>query len=108
NISIEGTSKGTSTDFDGDYEIEAEEGQVLKFSFVGFSDQNVTVEDEKEINVIMQEGSSLDEVVVVGYGTLEKREVTSAVSSVKESDFNQGAVRSPMDLIQGKVAGLNI
>lgn len=108
NITVKGTTKGTATDFDGNFEIEIEAGQTLVFSSIGFEDQTMVIDSAGEITVTMQEGSTLDEVVVVGYGTLEKREVTSAISSVKESSFNQGAIRSPMDLIQGKVAGLNI
>src|SRR5690606_14668496 len=71
--------------------------------------RQVTYTGQQFLNISMSpDNISMQEVVVVGYGTQERREVTSAVASVKEEDFNQGGARSPLDLIQGKVAGLNI
>lgn len=110
NIVEKGTDNGTETDFDGNYSLTvSSEEAVLVFSFVGMKTLEKPVESNSILDAVLeQDDQTLDEVVVVGYGTLEKKEITSAVSSVKESDFNQGAIRSPMDLIQGKVAGLNI
>ncbi|WP_268224904.1 SusC/RagA family TonB-linked outer membrane protein [Sinomicrobium oceani] len=110
NILVKGTTNGTQTDFDGQYTLtNVPEDATLLITYVGYKDMNVRLDGRTSINVTLEEDTqSLDEVIVVGYGTLKKKEVTSAVASVKAKDFNQGGVRSPMDLIQGKVAGLNI
>ncbi|MBC9795446.1 SusC/RagA family TonB-linked outer membrane protein [Sinomicrobium weinanense] len=110
NIVVKGTNNGAQTDFDGNYTLSGvAEDAVLVFSYIGFKNQEIPVNGQSTIDVTLQEDTqALDEVVVVGYGTLKKKEITSAVASVKAKDFNQGGARSPMDLVQGKVAGLNI
>lgn len=109
NVVEKGTNNGTVTDVEGDYQINVSEGATLVFSFVGYAGQEVTVGNQNTIDVaLMADVTSLDEVVVVGYGTQEKKEITSAVTSVKEADFNRGTVNNPIQLLQGKVAGLNI
>lgn len=105
------SSVGTTTDFDGYFELRLpEDANEIIVSYVGFESQNVIVgEDDDEIQVVLYSGDLvLDEVVVVGYGTQRRREVTSAITKVGTEKFNQGGVRSPLDLIQGKVAGLTI
>lgn len=110
NVVVKGTTNGTQTDFDGNYQLSnVPDGATLVFSYVSFATQEVQFNGQSTINVTLEEDTqSLEEVVVVGYGTQKKKEVTTAVSSVKAEDFIQGGARSPMDLIQGKVAGLNI
>ena len=109
NVVEKGTSNGTVSDVEGNYTINVAEGATLVFSFVGYSGQEVTVGNQNSIDVALTaDVTSLDEVVVVGYGTQEKKEITSAVTSVKEADFNRGTVNDPIQLLQGKVAGLNI
>ncbi|RAV28147.1 SusC/RagA family TonB-linked outer membrane protein [Sinomicrobium soli] len=110
NIVVKGTTQGTQTDFDGNYTLTGvDEDAVLVFSYIGYKNMEVAVDGRTTVNATLEEDAqALDEVVVVGYGTLKRKEVTSAVSSVKAEDFNQGGARSPMDLVQGKVAGLNI
>src|SRR5690606_12886711 len=110
NVVVKGTTNGTQTDFDGNYQLSnVPDGATLVFSYVSFATQDVQFNGQSTINVTLEEDTqSLEEVVVVGYGTQKKKEVTTAVSSVKAEDFIQGGARSPMDLIQGKVAGLNI
>ncbi|MDX1364639.1 MAG: TonB-dependent receptor [Arenibacter latericius] len=110
NILVKGSSLGTQTDFDGNYSLSnVSSSATLVFSYIGFKSQEVAINGRGIINITMEEDAqALEEVVVVGYGTLTRKEVTSAISSVKAEDFNQGGSRSPMDLIQGKVAGLNI
>ena len=109
-IVVKGTSIGTITDIDGNFRLTApSEQSILVVSSVGYATQEVMVDGRTTINVELKEDvTALEEVVVVGYGTQKKKEVTSAVASVKEEEFNSGGVRSPLDLIQGKVAGLNI
>jgi TonB-linked SusC/RagA family outer membrane protein len=109
NIIEKGTSNGTVTDVDGNYSINVSDGATLVFTFVGFTSQEIAVGTQTTISVAMSaDVQSLTEVVVVGYGTQEKKEITSSVASVKAEDFNKGTVNNPMQLLQGKVAGLNI
>lgn len=107
-VIVEGTSRGTSTDFDGRYQIQAENNQVLIFSYIGLETQSFVV-NSTSLNVILTESvSSLDEVVLIGYGTVLKKDLTGAVDLVTSKDFKKGSVVSAQQLIQGKVAGVSI
>ncbi len=108
-IVISGTDKGASTDFDGNFSIAANEGDQLVISYLGFETQEITVGDETTINIELVEGQSqLDEVVIVGYGTQAKKEVTGAVAVIgAESIEKLNPVRIEQAL-QGQVAGVNI
>ena len=99
---------GTVTDISGVYTISANTGDVLLFSYTGFSSKEMTVGAESTINITMAAGSNLDEVVVVGYGSQSQKEITSSVVEVGEEEFNQGVISDPAQLLQGKVAGLTI
>jgi len=83
NILIQGTTTGTVTDFDGVYSIDANTGDVLVFSYTGYSEQSVTVDAQTVMDLVMSAGSLLDEVVVVGYGSQKKATVTGAVAQLK-------------------------
>ncbi len=108
NVIIEGTDAGTYTDFDGKYELEVEEGDVLRYSAIGFQDQTITVADENVIDIVLVSGDLLDEVVVVGYGTQKKSEVTGAISQIKGSDI-QGKITSSFESqLAGRAAGVDI
>ena len=101
-------SQGTITDIDGKYELAVPaSAKSLSFSYVGYTTQVIDITSEV-INVKLVPGEQLDEVVVIGYGSQSAKEVTSAVTSVKAEDFNKGNVTDPVQLIQGKVAGLSI
>ncbi len=110
NIIIQGTVTGAVSDVDGNYTINVPgPDAVLVFSSIGYATQSVTVGDQTTINVmLLADVTSLDEIVVIGYGTQKKKELTSAVSNVKSDEFVQGNVNNPAQLIQGKVAGLSI
>jgi len=109
NILIKGTTTGTVTDFEGNYSLEAGEAETLVISSVGYLSQEIAVGNKSVIDIRLDEDiQALDEIVVTGYGTQEKKEISSSITSVKEEDFNTGMVNSPAQLIQGKVAGLNI
>lgn len=109
NVVEKGTNNGTVTDVEGNYSLNVGENSTLVYSFVGYTGQEVAVGGQSTINIgLMADVTSLDEVVVIGYGTQEKKEITSSVSSVKSEDFNRGTVNDPVQLLQGKVAGLNI
>ena len=110
NIVLQGTVQGTMTDANGNYSISVPGPEaVLVFSFISYTTQTVTVGNQATIDVVLAPAAtSLTEVVVVGYGTQRKREVTSSIASVKSDEFNKGNVNSPVQLIQGKVSGLSI
>src|SRR5690606_30987363 len=98
----------TRTDGEGKFEITADVGDGLEDRFIGFAMREVSVKGTTVQSSLAPDEETLDEVVVVGYGTQRRKEITSAIASGKEEDFNRGGVRNPMELVQGKVAGLNI
>lgn len=106
-VQIKGTQKGAISDLDGNYTIQTEATSILVFSFVGYETQEVPVEGRTSINVVLKTSSeTLEEVVVIGYGTVKKTDLTGAVSSLASKDFNRGNISSPQSLISGKVAGV--
>jgi len=109
-IVVKGTSHGTETDFNGLYSINnVKSGDVLVFSFIGFNSLEFTVTSDTDINVELEESAeSLDEIVVIGYGSVKKEDLTGSVDVISSKDFNQGAVISPEQLLQGKTAGVRI
>jgi TonB-linked SusC/RagA family outer membrane protein len=109
NVQVKGTTGGTITDMDGKYSVQVSGNQVLSFSYVGYQTQEIAVENRRTIDVVLvEDAQSLDEVVVVGYGSTVKRDLTTAVTSVRNKDFLQGAVNDPMQMVDGKVAGLTV
>ncbi len=109
-IQEKGTNNGAQTDFDGNYSIVLEsENPVLVFSFVGMQTEEQNVDGQSTIDLQMETSQeTLDEVVLVGYGTQNRRSVTTSITKVSEDDFNQGVVTNALSLIQGKVPGLSI
>lgn len=107
-VVVAGTSTGVVADFDGNYSISANSGDVLVFSFVGYSAQEVTVGNQTTIDIVLIASNELEEVLVTGYGSQQQKEITSAVVSVGEESFNKGAINDASQLLQGKVAGLTI
>ncbi|MDR6560534.1 MULTISPECIES: TonB-dependent receptor [unclassified Arcicella] len=109
-VLVKNTNRGTSTDTKGQYKIAVPDGNnTLIFSFVGYQKQEVVVNGRSVINVSMLvENQSLDEVVVVGYGTQSRKNLTSAITTIKPEDMNRGAISDVGQLLQGKVPGLNI
>ncbi|EON75425.1 SusC, outer membrane protein involved in starch binding [Lunatimonas lonarensis] len=110
NVLIKGSSTGTTTDIDGTYSIEVPSSEAtLLFSFIGFQPQEVVVGNRSIVDVSLQGAlKQLDEVVVVGYGTQRKADITGSVGSVTREDFNVGQVTNAEQLITGKVAGVQI
>jgi len=108
NVVIKGTNVGVSSDFDGNYQINANNGQILVFSYVGYETLELTVSGTNQDVVLTESSSELDEVVVIGYGTVRKKDLTGTVDLVTEKDFAKGSVVSPQQLIRGKVAGVSI
>ena len=108
NVVEKGTTNGNITDVDGKYSIDVQNGKTLVFSFIGFTPQEVKV-TQRVINVVMSEDTqTLDEVVVVGYGSMQRKDVTSSITTVKSEDLNIGVYSNPAQLLQGKVPGLTI
>ena len=108
-VAVKGTSSGTITDIDGKWELEAEEGTVLVFSYTGFKAQELTVGPETTYNISLQaDVALLDEVVVVGYGTQKKSHLTGSISKVKNEKLDQIAVSRVDDALIGQVSGVNI
>lgn len=109
NILVTGTSTGTITDFDGTYSLNLPDGATsLEFSYTGYTSQTVEINGRSVIDVQMSAGELLEEVVVVGYGSVKKSDLTGAVTAVSEEDFNKGVIVSPEELIQGRAAGVQI
>lgn len=110
NVSLVGQTGGTITDIDGNYSINVSVGAQLKFSYIGYKDQVITVSAQQVINVKMQEDSEvLDEVVVVGYGTQKKETLTGAVTVVSDKMLkSKGTMSSPLQGLQGQVPGVMI
>jgi len=109
-VLIKGTTRGMATDIDGKFTIEVQPGdQILVISFVGYNTQEVEIGNQNDIIINLEEDiQSLEEAVVIGYGSQDKKEITSAVVGVKPEDFNKGNIANPAQLLQGKVAGLSI
>ncbi|NVO21258.1 MAG: TonB-dependent receptor [Bacteroidetes bacterium] len=109
NVVIKGTTTGTSTGGDGSFSISAGSDKVLVFSFLGYTKQEIEIKGRSVIDVVLQESSrNLDEVVVVGYGTQRKSDLTGAVSSVKADDMERMPSATTDQALQGRAAGVTI
>jgi TonB-linked SusC/RagA family outer membrane protein len=109
-VVVAGTTVGVMTDVKGNYSLNVSgESAVLKFTSIGYTSKEVRVGTNATINVnMLPDAKQLKDVVVIGYGTSSKKDVTGAITSVKAEDFNAGVLTTPAELLQGKVAGLNI
>lgn len=108
NVLEAGTTNGCITDVDGKYSLNVEKGKTLVFSFIGYTKQEVKI-TQNVVDVTMSEDTELlDEVVVIGYGSISRKDVTSSITTVKSKDLNVGAYTEPGQLLQGKVPGLVI
>lgn len=108
-VTVAGSRTGEATDIDGHYTIMADAKATLKFSYIGYESLEEPVNGRSTIDVVMKENSALlNEVVVIGYGTMDKKELTSAISHVSEKDFLTVSTLDPSMMIQGKVPGVSI
>jgi len=108
-VMVKGTTTGALTDLDGKYSLKVNSGNILVFSFIGYDTQEVTVTNQREVNVKLQQSSTtLEQVVVIGYGQVKKSDATGSISVTSSKDFNKGAITSPQDLLVGKSAGVVI
>lgn len=106
-VMVKGTQNGTVTDLAGKFQLKCNAGATLVISYVGYNPQEVKAADKMEVT-LKEDVAQLNEVVVVGYGSLAKKEISSSVVQVSKDQFNQGAASDPMTLIAGKVTGLNV
>ena len=100
-----GTNNGAVTDMNGNYTLNVKPGAKLKLSYIGFTPQTVKAGSNSQI-VLQEDNTALNEVVVVGYGTMRRKDVTSSITTVKAEDLNQGVFTDPGQMLQGKVPGL--
>ncbi len=108
-ILIKGTSTGTITDIDGNFTISVDANEILVFTYIGYESQEIAVQPNTTIGVQLAMSSTmLDELVVIGYGVVKKKDATGAVTAIDADDFNRGVLASPTALIAGKVAGVQI
>ena len=106
-VMVKGTQNGTVTDLAGKFQLKCNASATLVISYVGYNPQEVKAADKMEVT-LKEDVAQLNEVVVVGYGSLAKKEISSSVVQVSKDQFNQGAASDPMALIAGKVTGLNV
>jgi TonB-dependent starch-binding outer membrane protein SusC len=108
-VVLKGTTTGQVTDLDGRFKIDAKAGDVLEFRFLGMQNQEITLKDMNDLKVTLLPNANLiNEVVVTGYGSQRRSDVTGAIASLKSDDFNQGVITNPGQLLQGKLAGVNV
>ena len=104
----QGTNNGTVTDVNGNFAIRVAQGKTLQVSYIGYTTQQVAVRGQRLDIVMQEENTALNEVVVVGYGTMRRKDVTSSITTVQAKDLNQGVFTDPASMLQGKVAGLTV
>ncbi len=108
-VVVTGTTKGTLTDLDGKYELQVPaDAASLTFSYTGYSNLTIPLGSSKVIDAAMKGGSILEAVTVVGYGSVKKKDATGAVNTITDKDFNRGVITSPEQLMQGRVAGVQV
>ncbi len=109
NVMVKGTTDGTITDFDGNFSVKAPINSTLVISFIGFKTQEVKVTSSSLMKIKLKDDTELlDEVVVIGYGSVKKEDLTGAVTAIKTDEINRGSITNPQELIQGKVSGVFI
>ena len=108
-VLIQGTSQGVVTEFEGNFSISVEKGQTIEFSSVGFKTLTILFNGQSRLNITLEDETTiLDEVVVIGYGTMKKREMTSAISHVAAKDLTHVTSLDAKMLLQGKVSGVTV
>ena len=108
NVVVKGTTNGTITDFDGNFEFKANPGETIVISFIGYQTQELPA-TTNFMNVVLADDSELlSEVVIIGYGVAKKNDLTGSVTAVKPDEMNKGLVTNAQDMMQGKIAGVNV
>ena len=107
NVVIKGTTNGTITDLDGKFKLQAKQGDIIVISFIGYKTQELPAAAQMKV-VLKDDSKQLDDVVVIGYGSVKKEDLSGSVVAIKAEEMNKGAVTSPEELIMGKVPGLAV
>lgn len=108
-VKVKGKSEGTVSDFDGNFSLDVTGDNTLQISYIGYQTQEIAIGKQHHFSIVLEEDKKiLNEVVVIGYGTQKKGDITSSVGSVKSEDFTAGAINDAGQLIQGKIAGLSV
>lgn len=108
-VRVKGQSEGSVSDFDGNFTLDVTDDNTLQISYIGYQTQEFAVGKQHHFSIVLEEDKKiLNEVVVIGYGTQKKGDITSSVGSVKSEDFTAGAINDAGQLIQGKIAGLSV
>lgn len=108
-VRVKGQSEGTVSDFDGNFTLDVTDDNTLQISYIGYQTQEFAVGKQHHFSIVLEEDKKiLNEVVVIGYGTQKKGDITSSVGSIKSEDFTAGAINDAGQLIQGKIAGLSV
>ena len=109
NVVVDGSSVGTVTDFDGIFELDVQDSDVLVFSYLGFETKRVPVNGQSEMTInLIPDFQQLDDVVVIGYGTQSRAKVTSSISKVDDEELKNIPSVSPAQALQGKMAGVSV
>ncbi|MEW4924859.1 TonB-dependent receptor [Algibacter sp. 2305UL17-15] len=109
NVIVKGTTRGVSTDFDGNYSINVNKGEILEFSSLGFKTVEIQIQNQTIVNVSLEPDiATLDEVVVVGYGTQKKRDLTGSIATIDAQEIEKTPTANVMQSLQGKVSGVQI
>jgi TonB-dependent starch-binding outer membrane protein SusC len=104
-----GTTTGTVSDAEGNYSVAVSQNAVLVFSFVGYTTQEVEVSGRTSLNITLESDvTALSEIVVIGYGEVQKKDATGAIANISTKEFNKGVIASPQDLLLGKLAGVSV
>ncbi len=109
NVIVQGTVRGVSTDFDGRYSIKVNQGETLEFSSLGFKTVSILIQDQTQIDITLESDiATLDEIVVIGYGQMKSKDLTSAITTIKAEELASVPTGSVMQSLQGKVAGMQV
>ncbi len=109
NVIIKGTTTGTTTDFDGNYQIAANNGDVIVFSYVGYATQEIAYAGQSSLDVqLAEDAAQLEEIVVIGYGTTTRKDATGSVEAITAEGFTKGNIVTPENLINGRIAGVSV
>ncbi len=109
NVIVQGTVRGVSTDFDGRYSIKVNQGETLEFSSLGFKTTRILIQDQTQVDIILESDiATLDEIVVIGYGQMKSKDLTSAITTIKAEELASVPTGSVMQSLQGKVAGMQV
>lgn len=101
NVVVKGTTNGTITDLDGKFKLQAKQGDIIVISFIGYKTQELPAAAQMKV-VLKDDSKQLDDVVVIGYGSVKKEDLSGSVVAIKAEEMNKGAVTSPEELIMGK------